>query len=39
MSTTRTAPPHTPTNTAPLFAGQTGGYRYTSATARVNIPF
>ncbi|MBU0748044.1 MAG: hypothetical protein KKB08_01155 [Gammaproteobacteria bacterium] len=26
-------------NTAPLFAGQTGGYRYTSATARVNIPF
>lgn len=26
-------------NTAPLFAGRTGSYRYTSATGRVSVPF
>lgn len=26
-------------NAAPLFSGRTGSYRYTSATARVSIPF
>lgn len=26
-------------NVAPLFSGQTGSYRYTSATARLSVPF